>query len=118
VTSTGTRARPASIAVARELAEQYGLPYADLRAVGVHRSAVETIDAAVLVRLRALPYGFEGERLLVAVSNPADVQALDELRFAAKVALQFAVAPREDIELELRNLDRQVEAIRRAAKEE
>jgi type IV pilus assembly protein PilB len=118
VTSTGTRARPSSIAVARQLAEQFGLPYADLRVVGVHRSAVETIDAAVLVRLRALPYGFEGERLLVAVSNPADVQVLDELRFAARVALQFAVAPREDIDLELRNLDRQVEALRLAAKEE
>jgi type IV pilus assembly protein PilB len=118
VTAINPRARGASVTVARQLAERFGLSYVDLRSAGVGRAAAETIDARVLVRVRALPYGFEGERLLVAVSDPADVQGLDELRFAAKVPLTFTVAPREDIELELRNLDRQMEALRQAAAQE
>jgi type IV pilus assembly protein PilB len=118
VTAINPRARGASVTVAQQLAERFGLSYVDLRSAGVGRAAAETIDARVLVRVRALPYGFEGERLLVAVSDPGDVQGLDELRFAAKVPLTFTVAPREDIELELRNLDRQMEALRQAAAQE
>ena len=64
------------------------------------------------------PYAFDGDRLLVAIADPGDVQAVDELRIATRRELVFAVAPREDIELELRNLERQLEATRRDAVEE
>jgi type IV pilus assembly protein PilB len=118
MTSTTTRARAASVSAARQLAERFALPYVDLRSAGVERAAADAIDNRVLVRVRAVPYAFDGDRLLVAVSDPGDVQALDELRFATPVALSFAVAARDDIDLELRNRDRQMEADRRAALEE
>ncbi|HEV7640810.1 MAG TPA: ATPase, T2SS/T4P/T4SS family, partial [Gaiellaceae bacterium] len=118
MTSAGTRSRAASAAVARQIAERFELPFVDLRAVGVVRAAADAIAARTLVRGSAVPYAFDGERLLVAIADPADVQSVDELRIATRRELVFAVAAREDIELELRNLERQIEATRRHAVDE
>jgi len=115
MSSTGTRGRAAGAAVARQTAERFALPYVDLRAMGVAAAAAEAIDARTLVRASAVPYGFDGERLLVAIADPGDVQAVDELRLATRRDIGFAVAAREEIELELRNLERQLEATRRHA---
>jgi type IV pilus assembly protein PilB len=110
LTSASTRNRAAGAAAAREIAERFDLPFVDLRTVGVVRAAAEEIEARTLVRANAMPYAFDGERLLVAIADPADVQSVDELRIATRRELVFAVTAREDIELELRNLERQVEA--------
>jgi type IV pilus assembly protein PilB len=116
--AVGARGRAAGAAVARQLAERFELPYIDLRATGVARAAAEAIEARTLVRANAVPYAIEGDRLLVAIVDPNDVQAIDELRLATRLEVAFAVAAREDIELELRNLERQIEAVRLAALEE
>ena len=113
MTSVSARSRAAGTAAAREIAERFHLPFVDLRAVGVVRAAAEAIEARTLVRAKAVPYAFEGERLLVAIADPADVQSVDELRIATRREIGFAVAVPEDVELELRNLERQAEASRR-----
>jgi type IV pilus assembly protein PilB len=118
MSSTGIRGRVAGAAVARQIAERYELPFVDLRAAGVQRAAADTIEARVLVRASAVPYALDGGRLLVAIADPADVQAIDELRLATRLDISFAVAQHEDIELELRNLERQLEATRLAVLEE
>jgi type IV pilus assembly protein PilB len=118
VSSAAVRGRAAGIAVARQIAERFDLPFIDLRAIGVLRDAADAIEARTLVRASAVPYAFDGERLLIAIADPADVQSVDELRIATRREIVLGVAPREDIELELRNLERQVEATRRHVVEE
>ncbi|MGH3047245.1 MAG: GspE/PulE family protein [Gaiellaceae bacterium] len=100
---------------ARALAERHHLPYADLASTGVEKRAAESIPAHVLERAGALPYKIEGDRLRIAVSDPTNVQTIDELRLATRYSLDVHVAPREDIELELRRLQRASEAWERAA---
>jgi type IV pilus assembly protein PilB len=106
VTSAGIRGRAAGVTVARQIAERFDLPFLDLRALGVVRAAADEIAARTLVRAVAVPYAFDGDRLLVAIADPADVQSVDELRIATRREIVLSVAPREDIELELRNLER------------
>ena len=119
MTSTGMRGKSAAgAAVARQLAERFELPFVDLRATGVERAAADAIEARTLVRSNAVPYRLEGDRLLIAISDPPDVQAIDELRLATRLDISFGVAARDDIELELRNLERHLDATRRAALEE
>ncbi len=115
MTSAAIRGRAAGLAVARQIAERFALPLLDLRALGVVRDAANEIEARTLVRAVAVPYAFDGERLLVAIADPADVQSVDELRIATRREIVLSVAPRDDIELELRNLEREVEATRRHA---
>jgi type IV pilus assembly protein PilB len=100
---------------ARALAEQHHLPYADLPSSGVEKPAAESIPLHVLERAIALPYRIQGGRLQIAISDPTNVQAIDELRLATRLPLDIYIAPKEDIELELRRLQRASEAWERAA---
>ena len=99
---------------ARELAERHHLPYVDL-STGVHKLAAEAIPAHVLKRAQAIPYQIAGDVLRVAVADPMNVQAIDELRLATRYTLEIGVAPVEEIDLELKRLERASEAWERAA---
>jgi type IV pilus assembly protein PilB len=100
---------------ARELAERHHLPFVDLPSEGIAKVAAEAIPIHVLERAGAIPYKIENGRLKIAVADPTNVQVIDELRLATRYALDVAVAPREDIELELRRLQRASDAWERAA---
>jgi type IV pilus assembly protein PilB len=100
---------------ARELAERLHLPFVDLPSAGVEKAAAESIPIHVLERAAALPYRIEGNRLKIAVADPTNVQTIDELRLATRFSLDVHVAPREDIDLELRRLQRASDAWERAA---
>jgi type IV pilus assembly protein PilB len=91
------------------------LPRVDLALEGVDKNAAAQIPTHVLERALAIPYKLEDNRLYVAVADPTNVQAVDELRIATRYALEIGIAPAEDIELELRRIVRQTEAWERAA---
>jgi type IV pilus assembly protein PilB len=91
------------------------LPQIDLNADGVDRNAAGQIPTHVLERAMAIPYKLEDDRLFVAVADPTNVQAVDELRIATRYTLEIGVAPAEDIEVELKRLVRATEAWERAA---
>jgi type IV pilus assembly protein PilB len=65
----------------------------------------------VLERVCAIPYAFDGKRLRIGITEPQNVQGLDELRLATRHATEFFVAPREDVLTELRRLVRASEAL-------
>jgi type IV pilus assembly protein PilB len=60
----------------------------------------------VLRRAVALPYRLEGETLHVALADPQNVHAIDELRLATRYQLSLGVAARDDILAELDRMDR------------
>jgi type IV pilus assembly protein PilB len=110
-----TGPRPSSNPEARELAERLHLPYVDLASSGVEKGAAEAIPIHVLERVGAIPYRVAGDQLRIAVADPTNVQAIDELRIATRYTLEIGVAPREEIDLELRRLQKASEAWERAA---
>ena len=91
------------------------LPIVDLALEGVDKAAAQSIPTHVLERAVAIPYKLEDNRLFVAVADPTNVQAVDELRIATRHTLEIGVAPAEDIQLELRRIVRATEAWERAA---
>jgi type IV pilus assembly protein PilB len=101
--------------LARAVAARHHLPFVDLAAEGVDKAAVEAIPAHVLERAVALPYRIEGSSLKVAIADPSDIHRVDELRLATRYTLDIGVAPRDDIELELRKIARASEVWERAA---
>jgi type IV pilus assembly protein PilB len=107
--------------VARALAARHHLPFVDILAQDVDPEALEQITPAVRERARALPFAYDGRTLRVAIADPADVAAIDELRLATAAAVELAVAPREDLFAEItryakaaQNLDLKVGAELRA----
>ena len=87
--------------VARALAARHHLPFVDIAATKVQPEALEEIKAAVRERVRALPFAFDGRTLRVAIADPGDVAAIDELRLATAYAVELAVAPRDDLHAEI-----------------
>ena len=103
-------ATPADILAARELATRFRMPLVDLAVVGINPEATKHIPLRVLERVGAIPFAFEGDSLFVAITDPENVHGIDELRLASKHPVQFAIAPEEDIQLEIRRLSRANEA--------
>src|SRR6187431_261882 len=96
--------------IARSFALRHNLTVVDIVTTGVSPEAAETIPLHVLERVCAIPYAIEGEKLLIAIADPQNVHAIDELRLATKYHLEIAVATRDDIEVEIRRLSRAAEA--------
>src|SRR5918995_1659821 len=97
--------------VARMLAVRHHLPLVDIPTVGVAADAAQVIPLHTLERAAALPYALEEDVLKVAVADPGNLHAIDELRLATRHPLELAVASREDIRVELRRLARAAEAV-------
>jgi len=105
--------------IARTLAARYQLPLIDLADVGVDPQAAKEVPLHVLERVWAIPFAVDGNILRVAVADPANVNAIDELRIATRLTVELAVATRDDVEAEIRRLARASEAFgARAALEE
>jgi type IV pilus assembly protein PilB len=79
------------------LATQIGLAFVDLSEHPVDGSAVGLISAAVARRHIALPIGYEDGRLLVAMADPANVFALDDIRSITGRDVKPVVATKPDL---------------------
>jgi type IV pilus assembly protein PilB len=63
----------------------------------VDEEALGLLEEATLLKHRALPLRFEGERLVVAMSDPTDLYALDNLRMLANHTIRPVVVTEEDL---------------------
>jgi type IV pilus assembly protein PilB len=97
--------------IARMLAARHGLPLVDLAATGVDAYAAQLIPPHVLERVCAIPYGLTDGVLQVAVADPANLHGIDELRLATRHPLELALAPREEILVQVQRLARASEAM-------
>ena len=96
--------------IARTLAARYHMPLVDLPLTGVSEEASKQIPLHVLERLVAIPYALRDGILSIAVSDPGNIQAIDELRIATRYQVELGVGSKEDILSEIRRLLRASEA--------
>jgi type IV pilus assembly protein PilB len=85
--------------LARAVAERYGLDYADLAVYKVDMAAANLISVKSARRHQAIPIGFVDEgTLLLAMADPANVVALDDVQMGTGYNCRVAVAPAADID--------------------
>ncbi|MDI7253005.1 MAG: ATPase, T2SS/T4P/T4SS family, partial [Actinomycetota bacterium] len=60
-------------------------------------SACSLVDAEMARRYTLIPIGFEGDKLLVAMADPTNVFALDDVRIMTGMDVEPVVATKEDI---------------------
>ena len=85
--------------LARAVAERYGLDHIDLSAYQVDMAAANLISVNTARRYHALPVGFvDKETLIVAMSDPTNVLAVDDIQIATALDCRVAVAAEDDIE--------------------
>jgi len=104
--------------LARAVAERYGLDHVDLSAFQVDMAAANLISVNTARRYRALPVGFvDQDTLLVAMADPTNVLAVDDIQIATALDCRVAVAPEEDIEALIGRLNTLQSAVSEAVTE-
>src|SRR6185312_9105095 len=93
--------------LARALAERYGLDHLDLGVFQVDMSAANLVSTTVAKRYQAVPVAFADKRtLLVAMADPSNVLAVDDIAIMTGHEVRVAVAPPDDIVALISRLDR------------
>jgi len=82
----------------RALAEQVGLEFVDLSEYQIDPMAPTLLPDTLARRYRAIPIGERDGKLLVAMSDPANVYALDDIRAITNRDVQPVVATAADVE--------------------
>jgi type IV pilus assembly protein PilB len=83
--------RMTAIQVAMFASRAFGAPMMDINGFDLEHINKDLVDAKLAVARRALPLHKRGNRLFVAVSDPANLQALDEVRFKTNLVIDTVV---------------------------
>src|SRR5512146_1049474 len=87
----------------QKLAQALNWPYLDLPKLKVPGEARNRISTKVAFQYSVLPTQVQDGTVQVAVSNPFDTAMLNAVRFDARGPVQFALAPKGEIEKALKN---------------
>lgn len=82
---------------ARILGRQWGIPFVDLADRQIDRELLKLIPHHLLQRCKAVPIDQHGPRLVVAMVNPLDVYAIDQMRLVAGIDIECVIATADDI---------------------
>src|ERR1700730_3420452 len=104
VTSGAANARDIAIAASNE----FGVPLFDLDAVSVDLESVRLVSDKLLAKHRVLPMFRRGKRLFLAVADPTNLHAIDEIKFQTSLGIQAVVV--EDDKLD-KAIDKAIEQV-------
>jgi type IV pilus assembly protein PilB len=99
-------AEPRKIAIAAS--HEFGIPLLDIDALELDLDAVKTVDQQLLTKHRVLPLLVRGKRLFLAVSDPTNIHAIDEIKFQTGCRIDVVVVEQDKLE---ESVTRALEAI-------
>jgi type IV pilus assembly protein PilB len=71
--------------VAAKASNEYGVPFFDLNAIDHHSLPINLINEKLIRKHRALPIFIRGKTLFIALSDPTNLLALDEITFQSRL---------------------------------
>ncbi len=84
--------------IARVMARKSGVAFMSLNSYPIDMTAANLITPELAEKYKALPMGFEKNKLLVAMMNPNDIIAIDDLRILTGNDIQAVVVPDKELE--------------------
>ena len=88
----------------RALARHIGIEFVDLSEITVDPAAASLIPDSLARRYAALPIGFDGEKLVIAMADPGNVLAVDDIRAISGMEVITRVTTRSDVDNALSRL--------------
>src|SRR5580692_12811036 len=104
VASGAANARDIALAASNE----FGVPLFDLDAVNLDLEAVRLVSDKLLAKHRVLPMFRRGKRLFLAVADPTNLRAIDEIKFQTSLGIEAIVV--EDDKLQ-KAIDKAIEQV-------
>ncbi len=83
--------------ITEALARQYNYPFVDLKTLKINPEAVKVVPRAVCEENSIYPIRANGKSLMIAMHDPLDLFALDNIKFILNRDIEIALAPKEDI---------------------
>jgi type IV pilus assembly protein PilB len=104
--------------LSRAIAERYGLDHLDLGMFKVDMGAVNLLTSSVAKRYGAVPVAYVDEHtLLLAMCDPANVLAVDDIAMLTRLDVRPAVASTEDIQTLIGRMNRYEDAVQEAVED-
>jgi type IV pilus assembly protein PilB len=83
--------------LAEVIAHELGLGYVDLLEFKINIQATSSIEESTAQRYTCIPIDFEDGKLVVAMADPTNIYALDDIRLSTGYEVKPVVSAREDI---------------------
>jgi type IV pilus assembly protein PilB len=87
VTSGAAQARDIAVAAANE----FGVPLFDLDSINLEVEVVRLVSDKLVAKHRVLPIFRRGKRLFLAVADPTNLHAIDEIKFQTSLGIEAVV---------------------------
>lgn len=85
--------------IARVASEEFGSPVFDLSALNKESIPVKLVDAKLIRKHHTLPIARRGNRLFLAVTDPTDIHALDEIKFNTGINTEAVLVEADKLKL-------------------
>ncbi|MEN9476476.1 MAG: hypothetical protein RLZZ300_617, partial [Pseudomonadota bacterium] len=82
-----TSQKASALDIARFVADTFGYPLLDLNAFDEAHIPSDAIDRKLIATHKVIPLNKRGNRLSVAIADPTNLRALDEIRFQTGLAV-------------------------------
>jgi type IV pilus assembly protein PilB len=83
--------------IAQAVADQMGLPFVDLGMYEIDPNAAALLGTDLAKRYNVMPIALQDEELVVAMSDPANIFAIDDLRIVTGYEIRPVVAAESDL---------------------
>jgi len=81
----------------RTLGKMWGVPFADIAEMSPPHNVLALLSPKLAKKYKSIPFERVGNRLSVAMSNPLDVFAIDELRMVTGLEVEPFIAVEEEV---------------------
>jgi type IV pilus assembly protein PilB len=89
-------ANPRAIAVAAS--HEFGVPLMDLDAIDLDIDCIRAVDQKLINKHRVLPLVKRGQRLFLGISDPTNLQAIDDIKFQTSLRIDPVVVEQDKLE--------------------
>lgn len=84
--------------VAAAASTEFGVPMLDLATIDVETETVKLVDQKLVQKHHALPIYKRGKRLFIAISDPTNLAALDEIKFHTGLTVDAVVVEEDKLQ--------------------
>ncbi|HSG97614.1 MAG TPA: type IV-A pilus assembly ATPase PilB [Woeseiaceae bacterium] len=95
-------------AIAVAASHEFGVPLLDLDAVEIDIDVVRTVDQNLITKHRVLPLVKRGQRIFLGISDPTNLQAIDDIKFATSLRVDPVVVEQDKLE---ERINKAIEAV-------
>ena len=85
-------------AIAVAASHEFGVPLLDLDAIDIDLDVVRSVDQKLVNKYRVLPLVKRGQRLFLGISDPTNLQAIDDIKFQTSLRIDPVVVEQDKLE--------------------